>query len=350
MIMPTSKVSLSSFVLEVTAECNHNCVYCYNVWKSPNAQYPKGRELSTHQIKQIIRRLKSQTTISHLALSGGEPLLRKDVPQIISFCSDNLIEANLLTNGSLLTDEICKKCIDANTSIFELPLLTVDSHTHYLLTGTDNLRDVLQGIKNLKRYNSTLVVAFVATDLNIRHFKKTAETAIALGADGIMFNRFNPGGRGINHIHRLMPSLHAIREALPILNDLAHYYGIHASASIPIPKCLINPADFRHITFGYCPSGNEKSYFTIDPYGNLRVCNHTPTILGSVLKQDLTTILANDFVAKFRKAIPPYCRNCNQATSCWGGCKASALVCGNSLCDLDPFLKLNLNEKCLAPL
>jgi pyrroloquinoline quinone biosynthesis protein E len=347
--MSGTKANLSNFVFEFTSRCNRNCIYCYNVWKCPNTKYPQGPELSTHQVKEIILKLKSQTKISYFAISGGEPLLREDLPEVIRFCSDNLIAANLLTNGSLLTEENCKKCIDANTSIFEVPFLTVDSDTHYRLTGRNDLKEVIQGIKNLRRYNPTLVTAFVATKLNIAHIKKTTETAIALGADGIMFNRFNAGGEGANHIDRLMPSLSAIEEALSILNELAGYYGVQASVSTPIPKCLINPANFRHIKFGYCPSGNEKSYFTIDPFGNVRACNHTPTILGNLLEQDLKTILANNYVARFQRSLPPFCTGCKQANSCWGGCKASAQVCGNGLNDLDPFLKRNLYHQCLAP-
>jgi radical SAM protein with 4Fe4S-binding SPASM domain len=344
--MSCSELNLSSFVLEITPRCNRNCIFCYNVWKCPNTDYPQGPQLSTQQVKEIILKLKSQTDISYLAISGGEPLLRKDVPEIIRFCSDNLIAANLLTNGSLLTDENCRKCVDANTSIFEVPLLTVDSDIHYRLTGRNDLKKVIQGIKNLKCYNATLVTAFVATNLNITHIKETAETAIALGADGIMFNRFNAGGEGVKHIDQLMPSRDAIQKALAILDDLAAYYGIQASASTPIPKCLINPADFKHITFGYCPSGNEESYFTIDPYGNVRLCNHTPTTLGNLLEHDLKTILAGDYVATFRRSLPSHCFNCKNANSCWGGCKASAQVCGTGLNDLDPFLKRNLYHQC----
>lgn len=343
--MPDTKVNLSSFVFEITSRCNHNCLYCYNVWKCPNIDYPTSDELSTEQVKQIILKLKCQTRIKYLAISGGEPLLRKDVPEIIKFCSDNLIQANLLTNGSLLSEENCKKCVEADTSIFEVPFISPDRQTHYKLTGTDNLKEIIQGIKNLKWYDTTVIVVFVATKLNIKQIKETAEAAIALGADGIMFNRFNPGGEGIKHIEQLMPALSEIREALTTLDNLAGYYGIQVSVSTPIPKCLVNPKEFKHITFGYCPSGNEKSYFTIDAYANVRPCNHTPKILGNLLEQDFETIVANDFVRKFQESFPNHCKNCKEAMSCWGGCKASAQVCGNGLYDLDPFLKASIDNQ-----
>lgn len=342
--MPGDKINLSNFVFEVTFKCNHNCLYCYNVWKSPKVRYPTSDELSTEQIKSLVLKLKKQTKIKYLAISGGEPLLREDIAEIIKFCSDNRIETNLLTNGSLLSEQNCEKCLQANTSIFEVPLLTTNKQIHYELTGQDNLKDIIQGIKNLKQHNCKLVIAFVATKLNIGHIKQTIETAIALGADGIMLNRFNAGGTGIRHFEKLRPPLDEIKEAFKILDKLAGYYGVGASAAVPIPKCLIDGKDFKNISFGYCPSGSKKSYFTIDPLGNVRVCNHSPTILGNLLEDDFNTITANKFVKDFQQALPAYCTNCKDAKSCWGGCKAAAQVYGDGIYDIDPFLKVEINR------
>lgn len=338
------KIDLSSFVLEVTRECNHKCLYCYNVWKCQNVKYPIEKELTTEQIKDIISRLKKETRIKHLAISGGEPLLRKDTPEIIRFCSENFIRANLITNGSLLSEEKCKECVDAKTSIFEVPLLTLDERIHHRLTGRNDLKEVVGGIKNLKKFNTKLVLVFVATKLNINQIEKTAKTAIALGADGIMFNRFNPGGAGIKNQKELMPSLEEVKKALRILDGLVGYYGVRASASVPIPKCLVNSEDYKNINFGYCPSGNEKSYYTIDPCGNVRICNHTPSILGNLLGQDLGEVLKNPHIKKFQESFPDHCKNCKELKTCWGGCKASAQVCEGSLCGCDPFLKENISN------
>lgn len=340
--MFSHKINLTNFVFEITRKCNHNCMYCYNVWKCPNTNYPAGPELSTEQIKSILCKLKSATKIKYLAISGGEPLLRDDTPEIIKFCLKQNIDANLLTNGSLLTPENCKKCVDAKTAIFEVPFLTTDEKTHAQLTGNNDYQEIVRGIKNLKKYKVKLVTVFVATKLNINQIKETVETAIALGTDGIMFNRFNAGGEGINHIAELTPSLESIKKALAILDDLAGYYGVGASVSVPIPRCLINPKEYKHVSFGHCPSGDAKSYYTIDASGNIRICNHTPTIIGNLLNQDFKDIISHPFIKEFQSAYPKYCKNCKELTSCWGGCKASAQVCRGNIKELEPFLSANL--------
>lgn len=333
------KLELTNFVLEITHQCNHNCLYCYNPWKDRRQHYPTGKELSVDQLRKIIFKLKEETKIRYLAISGGEPLVTDRTIPIIRACSEVKIKTNLITNGSLLDEKTCRQLVEAGIDIFEIPLLTTDSELHYKLTGSRDLAQTTRAVKTIKKHKSKLIIAFVATALNIKCVKETTEFAIASGADGLMFNRFNPGGQGIIHLQELMPSLDDIKNSLLELDRLAGYYGISASASVPIPKCLVNPDNYRHIEFGYCPSGNSKSYHTIDAYGNVRTCNHSPVILGNLLKESFQEIIMNPYVLRFRKAHPKYCTNCEEVTSCWGGCKAAAEVCYGDLSDPDPLLK-----------
>ena len=70
-----------SFVFEVTQRCNHCCPHCYNVWKSP-IDYPAG-ELPTGPTLEMLGRMLDQTRASLVSLSGGEPMLRADLHDIV---------------------------------------------------------------------------------------------------------------------------------------------------------------------------------------------------------------------------------------------------------------------------
>ncbi len=72
-----------SFVFEVTQACNHDCLHCYNVWKNA-APYPSG-QLDTNATLAMLGRMLDQTRAQLVTLSGGEPLLRADIFQIIEF-------------------------------------------------------------------------------------------------------------------------------------------------------------------------------------------------------------------------------------------------------------------------
>ena len=80
---------------------------------------------------------------------------------------------------------------------------------------------------------------------------------------------------------------------------------------------------------------------TLDPLGNLRPCNHTPTILGSLLEESFADLIAPERMAGFVEAIPSFCAPCRLRAECQGGCKAAAQVCFGSLHAEEPFLRHN---------
>lgn len=329
------------FVLEATQKCNCNCMYCYNVWKIPRIRYPKG-ELDTKQFKDIILKLKKETKFKVLSFSGGEPLLRGDILELIKFASENKTKPILITNGTLLSEKIVSGCIGAGVVLFEISLLSSRSKIHDKLVRAKAHNKALDGFANVKSAGGSSIAAFVATKKNIAGIKETAELAIALGADGIMFNRFNPGGEGIKHVGELLPSLDSIVKALRQLDFICEKYGIFASSNVPIPPCLLDVNEFKHVKFGYCTAGEKNAYFTIDSLGNVRACNHSPTILGDIEAQPFAEIKNHPFVRELREGFPSLCSACTKISVCKGNCKAAAEACYGGLVDPEPLLKQNL--------
>lgn len=333
------KIPLNHFIFELTQKCNHDCLYCYNVWKKDKS-FPGG-ELSTEQLKELFLKLKDETKLDLISFSGGEPLLRNDVPELIDFLSQNEIGSNLITNGTLLTDTVASACVENGVSLVEVSLLSSDRRVHKDLTQRDSLDDVLAGMTSVKNAGGKLIAGIVGTSKNIDDVKETAELAIAVGCDGIMFNRFNPGGEGLKHMD-LLPSKEQLESALEQLNDLSGEYNLPVSCSVPIQPCVIDVSQYENLSHGFCPSGNKRAYYTVGSSGDMRVCNHSPSLLGNLLEKSFSEILENGFVEEFKTALPSHCKSCEKAHVCWGGCKASAQVCYGSLCEPEPFLKKNI--------
>ena len=95
---------------------------------------------------------------------------------------------------------------------------------------------------------------------------------------------------------------------------------------------------------GYCPVGTERAYWTIDPQGNIRPCNHSSTILGNVLEHPFLRIKRSDKLAEFVSAQPSFCSACRMRKTCNGGCKAAAQVCYDTPTACEPFLNLHRND------
>lgn len=336
------KITQQSIIFELTLRCNLNCLYCYNVCKN-KTPYPTG-ELDTEKLKWLIDKVIRETGCTNLTFTGGEPYLREDIFEVFNYAKSKVININVISNGTLLSKENILKSIDAGIRIFELPLLSSNRDVHNSIVGGNSFDKVTEAIAYIKSYKSRVVTVFVATKKNIGDLPETIELAVALGADGIMFNRFNPGGEGRKHIEELLPSPQELELALEVANKASEEYKISVACSIAMHPCLINTEKYPNLSFGYCAAGTSRAYYTVDPIGNLRMCNHSQMIIGNLFEDSFQRIARNRKACDFIKAIPEFCRDCKIAKKCQGGCKAAAEVCYQSIYEEDPFLKIYKNQ------
>jgi radical SAM protein with 4Fe4S-binding SPASM domain len=344
---------LSSLIFEVTQRCNHACLHCYNVWNAggfpAGGAYPRG-ELDTERTLLLLGKALDETECSHVTLTGGEPLLRADLPVLLDYLRRRNRQTTIISNGRLLDETAAADLLNRGAGLFELPLLSHERETHDRLSGAPGAWDaVLAAMANLRIHRGRFAAAFVATRLNIDHVYETMKLAFAFGASAVMFNRFNPGGRGRGNLELLLPSVEQVRRALEETNSAAAEFGLPISCSIPIQPCLIDTRAYPGIGFSYCAAGGRRAYYALDPLGNLRPCNHTPTILGNLFEESFAELIDPGRIRAFTAAIPTFCAGCARRTECQGGCKAAAQVCYGALDAEEPFLRTNRDAANLTP-
>lgn len=334
---------LFTLIVEVTRACNHTCRYCYNFWTHPQSSVLTN-DLSV-DIRPLLTRVLDQVDCGLVTLSGGEPLLRPDLPEIVDFLAARDIRINLITNGHRLTETLTADLIRRGVTLFELPLLSYRRSVHDFLSGADGAFDaVLAALAHIRYHRGRAVVVFVATRHNFADFYETARLAFAFGVQGMMVNRFNPGGRGTAYLEELLPTVEEMRAVLDAAEAAATEFHLPISCSIPIQPCLIDLSEYPHLNFGFCAVGSARAYYTLDTSGNVRPCNHTPTVLGNVWEETFTDIIAPDRLADFVTAVPPFCADCPRRDECQGGCKAAAQVCYGDLRAEEPFLRRNRHQ------
>ena len=335
-----TKPHLQSLIFEVTQHCNHACLYCYNVWQGDTfSRYPRG-ELDTSKTLFLLGKALDETDCNHITLTGGEPLLRKDLPVLLDFLRGRKVRVTIISNGRLLTEQTALSLIERGVALFELPLLSHKRAVHDCLSAAPGAWDsVLAALTHIRLHRGQVVTAFVATRVNIGHLYESIKLAFAFGARAVMFNRFNPGGRGRAHLRELLPTVEQVREALAVADAASVEFGIPISCSVPIQPCLIDTSAFPHLSFGYCSAGTERAYYTLDPLGHVRPCNHSSTILGNLFEKNFEDIVSSECLMEFVNAHPVLCSACGQRAACQGGCKAAAQVCYGSLEAVEPFLR-----------
>lgn len=326
-----------TLTFEVSRRCNLRCRFCYNAWKIKGNQ--EAGEITTRQALHLLGKAIDQAGAKEITLSGGEPLLRQDIFQIIKFLKKRAVKVALVTNGTLLTREVADKCISEGVDLFQVSLLSDQQDLHNRLAGRECFHKAIDGILNVRNLNGTVYTFFVGTSLNIATFRGALELNVLLGVRNVALGRFVPGGEGMRRWKDMLPPPEMLQQALDSANELAKRYPIAISISTPILPCLVDVSKYDNISPGFCAVGRKTTLFAIDPVGNVKVCSHSPYVLGNLLEKSFKEITANRFLVDFVEKLPEYCRDCGVALLCRGGCRSSAQLCYGSFEAEDPYLQ-----------
>ncbi len=324
---------------EFSGGCNCRCVFCYNAWKMAGEK--RVAQLERKRALAMLDRAIDETGCECITLSGGEPLLRNDIFEIISFIKERGVSVSLVSNGVLMTDEVIDRCLSSGVDRFQITLLSDDRDQHNRISGGDVFEKVIEAILGIKKRGGTVYTFFVGLAENIDRFVGTLELNALLGVKNVALGRFVPGGAGLTGWQRHMPAPEAIDTALAAGDEVCARYGMTLSISTPILPCLNDVTKYRRIKPGFCGVGDpERALFAIDPLGNLKVCSHSPVILGNLLEEPFERLLQHEFLDRFVEAVPAFCRDCPDVDICKGGCRSSAHVCYGSPDAEDPYLHL----------
>jgi radical SAM protein with 4Fe4S-binding SPASM domain len=326
-----------SFMFEVAEPCNQRCSFCYNAWRTDGESAKK--QLSTADALRVLERVIEETPCHSISLSGGEPFLRSDIFELIAFIKDKNKKACVISNGLVLSEEKIQRCMSAGVDVFQISLLGDNPEIHNRLTGVRGFERTVDAIFDIKKAGGRVHVFFVATAENIARFRGVLELCVLLGVEQVSFGRFLPGGAGLEGWEALLPSPDAIDAALETAEEFGRKYGIAVSVANPVPPCLNDTSKYTRVKAGFCAVGRaDHGFFAIDPEGNLKLCSHSPVVLGNLLTTPFAEIVRHSFVEQFENAVPEFCRDCPELASCRGGCRSSAHVCYGSVEREDPYL------------
>ena len=198
-----------------------------------------------------------------------------------------------------------------------------------------SLRGVLASIANAKAAGALVAAFFVAMRDNIGDWPGAAKLAVGAGADAVVFNRFQPGGRGLANWKHLAPEPGQLVEALAQARDLESLCTVNLGTIVP--PCELRGAAPAHLgssRFHHpvaCPVGTESAYPCIGPDGTLRPCNHTPRAAGSLLEEDFPVLMRSPCMTRREADTPPECRCCADFPRCGGGCPSARREAGEPI-------------------
>ena len=153
--------SLPIVILYVTEGCNLQCITC-------SYRRPLPGELTLAEIEQLAQTL-SRFGLKHIVYSGGEPLLRRDLPQICSIFNQIGVRQSLLTNGLLL-----EKRLPELSGFFSEIIVSIDgpdAEAHNSIRGIPSFDQIVKGVKFATRTGGHAPVS-IRTVVQKRNFRR----------------------------------------------------------------------------------------------------------------------------------------------------------------------------------
>jgi MoaA/NifB/PqqE/SkfB family radical SAM enzyme len=275
---------------ELETRCNLKCKFCYNYWK--NGKFIEPKRLGASELIRGFRNLLEVVDCNQVAISGGEPLLRKDIIEIIQFFREMNIPMILTTNGLLLNKSKIALFKKSDIQTFQIPLHSMDAGIHDFLSGNECFFETIETILNLLENNCHVIPVFVATKINLNHFLNVLKSCSHMGISEIIFNRFIPSGFGEVNQHILgCPSDQELSEVLEKCYEFAKKSSIVIHLGVPI--LLLESFNLMqdYIKPASCPVRLAQTRWTIDSSCNIRRCNHSHQNVGNLLSDGADVIL-----------------------------------------------------------
>jgi len=145
-------------VFQVNLRCNSSCGYC-------NLPLNVGRyEMSRQEIRNVFAGL-YEDGLRFVFVQGGEPLLRRDLPDILQDLVEIGFHLTVITNGTKLTSQLVRQFDDLSVSL-SISLDTLDHNKYERIRGADQLHAVLAGLELLQHYRCPKFLTCIVSEIN----------------------------------------------------------------------------------------------------------------------------------------------------------------------------------------
>ena len=213
--------------IEITSRCNLQCRYCY-YYDNPAVEY---RDLPADSWLQFFDEL-GKCTVMDVALQGGEPFIRKDLPQLIEGIVSNRMRFAILSNGTLIDDTIA--AFLADTGRCNSVQVSVDGsgpQTHDACRGQGSFEGAIKGIRALQRHKVPVAVRVTIHRHNVRDLEAIAHLLLEdLGLGGFSTNSAGYLGSCRQNAREVMMTTQDRQDAMETLLRLSERYDGRISA------------------------------------------------------------------------------------------------------------------------
>ena len=317
-----------------TKKCNLNCVHCY---RESSFNVDTSNELTTEKGKKLIGEI-SKAGFRLLILSGGEPLLRNDIFELIGIAREAGIMPAMGTNGTLLTKEVARELLQAGLRGVAISVDSLDKEYHDQFRGQPGaLEKAQEGIENALSAGLRVQINMTVTEKNQEEFDKIVSYYEKKGVHAIHPFFLVPTGRALSIEEESLKEKAYFSMIQRVLN-------LQSSTSLELkPTCAPQFMPMakelgiaQRFTRG-CLAGT--AYCCILPEGQVNICPYLPVEVGNVREKSFDQIWESSPVFQELRNFKKYegaCGKCGYVNIC-GGCRARAFYYKGSYLAEEPW-------------
>jgi pyrroloquinoline quinone biosynthesis protein E len=334
-----------SLIAELTHRCPLHCLYCSN----PIEMQKTAEELTTEDWKRVFREA-AELGVLHMHLTGGEPLVRKDLAELIAAGREAGLYLNMITSGIGLTEERLAELVDAGLEHLQLSFQDLDEASANHIAGTKAHAIKLALAPVIRRFPIAFTVNLVVHRMNLDRLEQFIAMAEELGPDRLEIAHVQYYGWALKNRSLLMPTEKQVHRSLEVIaaakerlqgriqldNVFPDYFG-------SFPKA--------------CVGGWGRQMILIDPVGQALPC-HAATVIPNLT---FDNVRAHDLGWLWRESsafqrfrgnawMPQTCLACPRKERDFGGCRCQAFLLTGDPEAIDPVCRYSPDHPLLQTL
>lgn len=320
-----------SATVDITTKCNLHCKHC----RTEDVNY----DLSLEQIEIIAKKL-SHPKRRIVFISGGEPLTRSDIVDVVKIFKKYIPCVCINTNSLLLTETLLDELIDAGLNYIQVSLDGI-KEKHEYVRGIGTYDATIAKLHLINTKSIKLHISCCISALNIEDIETLAHNVLIdekIKVDILGFKRFIPKNEmaGTYNLKSI-----GLKKMYDIVERISNKYSEYTDIVVDFPQKNIHSEEkVKGIMKKYNLQCSGCSAATGGPCiradGQVSPCSLLYVDAGNIFEQDLNEIYNNEvFTNLCERNLKGKCGDCNYKNIC-GGCRAAALAINNDYLSEDP--------------
>ena len=322
--------------IAVTYRCNNACLFCYagcgthlegcgqasGCSSAPRAVTGQ-QDMTLSEACRVIRLFKEEAKIPFFSFTGGEPLLRADLEDMISYARRIGLQVNLITNGTLATAERARRLYRAGLRTGQVSIESPEASTHDALTARPgSFQATIAGIRALQAAGVSVQTNTTVSARNAAQAPQMPAFLRSLGVSRFAMNLYLPGAADGAHAgaaHALLVPYSRAGAIVDAVRAAARAEGLVFYWYSPLPHCHYNTIA-RGLGNKSCAA--MDGLLSVSPSGDVLPCSSYPEPMGNLLTGSFRETWFSERARHFKSKeyAPAECAGCGSFTACQAAC------------------------------